>query len=244
MLSVPERNTKWTSWGLGSAWKRWGNRVCSEQRSICFSVKLLPGFWWHEVMQRCTQVVFDSIHRSQDLTSFVSVYLSSYSLGMLSPCGQTFGQSRWYKSGTIRKVTFEFSGCYGFSGEKWRSIRSEGAGGGGCDCARGGRWEWLQRLQCLSCISPWLVHISQEGFHFVEKQLNQTKKQPFCCNYSSCISYLQLRCISKLSWSQHCQDDPDFSVMKNTIILKMAVANMEYYIDIKIFRICWRGSSS
>ena len=35
-----------------------------------------------------------------------------------------------------------------------------------------------------------------------------------------------------------CQDGPNFSVMKNTNILKVAVANVEYYSDIKLFRIC------
>ena len=43
--------------------------------------------------------------------------------------------------------------------------------------------------------------------------------------------------------SMRCQDDPNLSVMKNTNNFKMAGSNVEYYSDIKLFRICRRRSS-
>ena len=129
-----------------------------------------------------------------------------------------------------------FSGCSGFLGGKWRSIRSYGAGG----CGRGGRngeRGASPGLQCVSCLSPRHLHISQEGFHFAEKQLNsgQNSQKVFIFIFS-CM-YFKVNMISNC-----CQDDLNLSVMKNTHILKTVGSNREYYSDIKLFRIGRRGS--
>ena len=129
-----------------------------------------------------------------------------------------------------------FSGSHGFLGEKWRSVTSQGVGG--CDCRRDGEWRAGTGLQCVSCISPRHFHISQEGFHFVEKQLNKTQKQQNDA-LIPCISYVYLKCISKVNMiSNICHNDSTLSVMRNTNILKMAGLKREYYSDIKLFRIC------